>query len=96
VDDYQSEKYGNTPEDSFFAFKPFVCQQALKNADGWPWIGFVFLCEVKGEVKMNESEARNPRWVSMADLMEILNKKSETIFPLQTQALRYFVENFKE
>lgn len=96
VGDYKSENYGNNPEDSFFAFKPFVCQQALKNADGWPWIGFVFVCEVTGEAKMNEHEARNPRWLSMAELKEILEKKPETVFPLQTQVLRYFVENFKE
>lgn len=95
IDDYRGEILTLRPGDSSFAFRPFICQQVLSTNNGLPWIGFVFLCEVSGEVIMNVAEARDPRWVSISELREIIDDKPENVFPLQLPAMKYFVENYK-
>lgn len=96
IGDYQSEVLNPRKKDKAFVFKPFICQQVLETNNGLPWIGFVFLCEVRdGErVKVNAKEAKNPRWVSIEDLKKIIKKQEKNIFPLQLPVLKYFVENF--
>lgn len=74
-------------------FQPFVCQQMLKSDNGLPWVGFVFRCEVAGELAVNEKEAKNPRWVSIKELEELLLHKPGSFFPLQYPVLKYYVEN---
>lgn len=96
IGDYQSEIDKPRQGDKAFVFKPFICQQVLETNNGLPWIGFVFVCEVKGEVKINEKEAKDPKWVSIEELKRIIQKFPETIFPLQLPVLKYFVENFKD
>ncbi len=92
IDDYQSPVTEPRPHDRAFVFKPFICQEALETNEGLPWIGFVFLCEVKGEVITNPSEAKDPRWVSVAELGEILRTKPNQIFPLQLPVLENLVD----
>ena len=96
VDDYHGEIVEPRANDQAFAFKPYICQQVLATNNGLPWIGFVFLCEVTGEVKIQESEARDPRWVSLEELRAIVEEKPESVFPVQLPVLKYFVENFKD
>lgn len=48
LDDYQGPIREPRKHDKAFIFKPFICQQMLESNKGLPWIGFVFLCEVKG------------------------------------------------
>ncbi|MDP2630123.1 MAG: NUDIX domain-containing protein [Candidatus Uhrbacteria bacterium] len=93
VDDYQGETIQPRAGDRAFVFKPFVCQQALETNSGLPWIGFVFLCEVKGEVKNDLTEAKDPRWVSIKELTEIVENNAENIFPLQLPVFKYLLEN---
>jgi 8-oxo-dGTP diphosphatase len=75
-------------------FQPFICQQVLTNKNGL-WFGFVFLCEVEGELKMQKGETKDPRWVSIKELKKLLDEQPEKIFPHQYQALRYYVDNTK-
>lgn len=96
IDDYCGDILNPDKQDQTFVFKPFICQQVLQTNKGLPWIGFVFLCEVKGEVRVNEKEAKNPKWISIYELKQIIEKFPETVFPLQLPALKYFVENFKD
>lgn len=93
VDDYQGPIVAPRPHDKAFVFKPFICQEVLETNDGLPWIGFVFLCEVEGEVVVDPSEAKDPQWVSLAELGDILKTRPEQIFPLQLPVLKYFVEH---
>lgn len=93
VDDYRGEVIEPRAGDRAFVFKPFVCQQALETNNGLPWVGFVFLCEVQGEVITDMSEAKNPRWVSISELQALIEHESNTIFPLQLPVLSYFIEN---
>jgi 8-oxo-dGTP pyrophosphatase MutT (NUDIX family) len=81
--------------DKAFIFQPFICQQVLETNNGLPWIGFVFVCEVSGKVKINTKEARNPQWVKKQELKKIIENSPETIFPLQLPVLKYYLKNFK-
>lgn len=94
IEDYQSEIDNPKQGDKAFVFKPFICQQALETNNGLPWIGFVFLCEVEGKVILEEKEAKDPKWVSIDELKEIVENHSENIFPLQLPVLKYLLKNF--
>jgi 8-oxo-dGTP pyrophosphatase MutT (NUDIX family) len=96
VDDYHGDIVEPRDGDKAFVFKPYICQQVLATNNGLPWVGFVFLCEVIGEVKIQESEAKNPQWVSLEELRAIVDEQPESVFPVQLPVLKYFVENFKE
>lgn len=96
VDDYRGNIIESSKNNKAFVFKPYICQQVLETNNGLPWIGFVFLCEVEGEVIINGDEAKDPKWVSIKELEEIVRKEAINIFPLQLPVLKYFVENFKD
>ncbi len=96
IDDYRGDIITPGEKDKTFVFKPFICQQVLETNNGLPWIGFVFVCEARGEVKINESEARHPQWISIEKLEALLREKPKSIFPLQLPALIYFVEKFTD
>lgn len=91
IENYKSEIEKPIDGDEAFVFKPFVCQQVLSTRNGLPWIGFVFLCEVSGEIKMQEDEARDPVWLNMKELEELLKNTPEKIFPLQLPVLKYYL-----
>jgi ADP-ribose pyrophosphatase len=93
INDFQSQITENRPHDRTKVFIPFLCQEVLETIDGLPWIGFVFRCEVSGEVKMNESEAKDPCWLSIGEIKELLIKHPEKIFPLQYPVLEYYVSH---
>jgi 8-oxo-dGTP pyrophosphatase MutT (NUDIX family) len=80
-------------KDGAFAFVPFCCQQQLKN--GEPWIGFVFLCQAKGEPKENPDETKDVRWMDYDELKKIFEKTPEKIFTLQLGVLDYYFKNSK-
>ena len=94
IGDYQGSIKEPREHDRSFVFKPFICQEVLETNNGLPWIGFVFLCEVIGEVKINASEAKDPQWVSIEELSNLLKTKSAEIFPLQLPVLEYFIEQY--
>jgi 8-oxo-dGTP pyrophosphatase MutT (NUDIX family) len=93
INDYNGGILSPRKNDKAFVFKPFICQQVLETNNGLPWIGFVFVCEVGGDVKINITEAKDPKWVSIKELKKIVNGRPESIFPLQLPVLKYFVEN---
>jgi ADP-ribose pyrophosphatase len=92
INDFKSNIDEPTAGDKAFVFKPFLCQQVLSTRNGLPWIGFVFLCEVEGEVKMQETEAKDPIWLSLNELEKIITDEPEKIFPLQLPVLKYYLE----
>jgi 8-oxo-dGTP pyrophosphatase MutT (NUDIX family) len=71
-------------------FQPFVCQQVL--TEGKLWFGFVFICDVAGEPKMQETETKDPQWISLDELKELLDEHPEKIFPHQYNVLRFYLE----
>jgi 8-oxo-dGTP pyrophosphatase MutT (NUDIX family) len=95
IDDEQTPIMYARPSDTSIAFRPFVCQQVLDTNQGLPWVGFVFRCEAKGTVSMQSSEAKDPRWMSIDELDEIIHKTPQKIFSLQLATLRYYVDKVK-
>lgn len=95
INDYRGNVVRPRRRDRAFVFKPFLCQQVLQTNNGLPWIGFVFLCEVKGEVRVDKKEAKDPRWVSIRELRQMIQKTPKAIFPLQLPVLEYFAKNFR-
>lgn len=95
IDDVHTPVMQARPGDTSIAFKPFICQQVLETNGGLPWVGFVFRCEVSGTVTMQTSEAKDPRWVTIAELDEIITNTPENVFSLQLAALRYYVDTVK-
>ncbi len=96
IDDYHSEIIQTRAHDSSHVFRPFICQQVLETNGGLPWIGFVFRCEVGGEITIQKEEARDPRWVSLEDLENTLIKTPKKIFSLQYSTLLYYISFMKE
>ena len=96
IDDFQSAVEYSRPNDSSFIFKPFICQQVLETNGGLPWIGFVFRCVVQGEIKMQISEAKDPRWITIDELEGLLTDSPESIFSLQYTTLKYYVNCMKK
>jgi len=83
----------NIPGSRAIVFQPYVCQQVLMGQGALSWLGFVFRCEVEGNVVVNDKEAKDPQWISLTDLKKQLKEKPESFFPLQYPVLKYYVEN---
>lgn len=95
VDDIQTSVLYTRPGDASFAFRPFICQQSLETNGGLPWVGFVFRCEVEGSITMQQSEAKDPCWVTLDELEKLLRKTPERIFSLQYATLRYYLDTIR-
>jgi len=66
--DYEEKLEENIKGNKVKIFKPFLCQQMLSSTGGLPWIGFVFRCEVQGDVNINKDEAKDPLWLTIDEL----------------------------
>lgn len=93
INDVQTPVMYARPGDASIAFRPFLCQQVLETNGGLPWVGFVFRCEAEGTIDMESKEAKDPRWISIDELDEIIRKTPEKIFSLQLATLRYYIDN---
>lgn len=92
IDDEQTLVMESRPGDTSIAFRPFLAQQVLETNGGLPWVGFVFRCEAEGEIVMEPSEAKDPRWITIDELDEIVTKTPERVFSLQVATLRYYID----
>ncbi|OGY44320.1 MAG: hypothetical protein A2729_06070 [Candidatus Buchananbacteria bacterium RIFCSPHIGHO2_01_FULL_39_14] len=95
IDHYRGPIRESKKRDKTFVFKPFLCQQALQTNAGLPWIGFVFLCEVKGEPHLEPTEAKDPQWLTIAELRQLIKTKPAKFFPIQLPVLEYFIRYWK-
>jgi 8-oxo-dGTP pyrophosphatase MutT (NUDIX family) len=93
IDDYCSPIAESRKNDTSIAFRPFICQQSLATNGGLPWVGFVFRCEVEGAIQMQSSEAKDPVWMSIPELSELVDNHPEKVFSLQLATLRYYLQN---
>jgi 8-oxo-dGTP pyrophosphatase MutT (NUDIX family) len=94
IDDSFAGIMENRKGDKSLAFRPYLCQQVLSTNGGLPWYGFVFRCEVKGNIVMNSAEASDPRWMSISELAHFLETYPEKVFSLQYATLKKYVEEF--
>lgn len=82
----------NTPKaDEAIGFQPYYCQQLTKG--NVSWIGFVFLCKAEGELHAAEGETKDLRWISLADLRELIDSSQDNIFTLQLPVLDYYLRD---
>lgn len=95
IDDFQTPIMYARPGDASIAFRPFICQQVLETNGGLPWVGFVFRCEATGTISMQTTEAKDPRWMSIDELDDLLRRAPENVFSLQVATLRYYVDTVK-
>jgi len=70
-------------------FNSIYCTQQLAN---WmPWIMFCFVCKCEGELKHQETETRNPKWVKVTELWEFL--KIHKVFDLEKPFFDYYLNH---
>lgn len=84
----------NRVGDTSMSFKPYVCQQVLSTNSGLPWYGFVFRCEVDGDIEMNLEEAKDGRWMSIEELKAFIENMPEKVFSLQYAVLAKYCSEF--
>ena len=94
IDSDSSGELENRIGDKSMSFKPYLCQQVLSTNKGIPWYGFVFRCEVEGNIKMNLKEARDGRWMNMNELRKFIENKPDKIFSLQYATLVKYCSEF--
>ena len=95
IDDVQTPVMSSRLGDSSIAFRPFICQQSIETDGGLPWVGFVFRCEVAGEVTMQTSEAKDPVWLTIDEIDDLITNTPEKVFSLQLATLRYYVDTVR-
>lgn len=96
IDDHQTPVMEAQSGDTSIAFRPFICQQVLATNGGLPWVGFVFRCEAKGDIVMQSSEAKDPKWMTIDELDNILTNTPEKVFSLQVATLRYYIDTVRQ
>ena len=76
------------------AYSPFCCAQQLTN--GRAHLGLTFICSpTRGKLKEKYYETRNPHWVSLGELDEILTLTPEKVFSFHIPSLRKYLEFMK-
>lgn len=75
-------------------FQSFCCQQQLFGNDTLPRIWFCFVAQVEQwEALFQQSETRNPHWISIDKLSDMLAHNPEVFFTLQLPFLIYYTKN---
>ncbi|MBD3362831.1 NUDIX domain-containing protein [Candidatus Dojkabacteria bacterium] len=78
--------------DEAFGFRPFCCTQQLK--EGYPWIGFIFICEVEdGEFVPQKDEVKDIVWMDKEEARELYYNSPEKFFTLEIPALEYYFQD---
>lgn len=89
-----SKTYKPQGDDESFAFIPFCGQQQTKQ--GKPWIGFVFVCNVKGgKIKAQEDEVKDIKWIPIEEVKEML-KNPKQFFALQIGVLELYLSYLED
>jgi len=89
INDNQTQIHSPKKVDGSFGFRPFCCVQQLNK--GYPWIGFIFLCEAEeGELKAQEDEVKNVLWMKALEVKEMLENTPEKLFTLEVPAWEYY------
>lgn len=92
IDDYSSDTYVALPGNSSIVFRPFICQQSIETTDGQSWVGYVFRCHARGVPNVDPHEAKEPKWMSIPELKQVLDTTPEAIFSLQLATLQYYIQ----
>ena len=70
------------------AFVPFCGERHL----GSNFVGFVFVCSATGElIKKGVYDAKEPRWVKLSELRQMLTDETEKFYAYHLSALKFYV-----
>jgi 8-oxo-dGTP pyrophosphatase MutT (NUDIX family) len=70
------------------AFVPFCGERHL----GSNFVGFVFVCTATGElIKKGVYDAKEPRWVKLSKLKQMLTNEPEKFYAYHLSALKFYV-----
>ena len=90
--DDRTKVYSTNGHDESIGFRPFCCLQQLK--DGKPWVGFVFIAEVEdGELVAQLSENKEPKWLPVEQVKQLVKNSPEKIFGLELPAWEYYFKD---
>lgn len=71
-------------------YKPFCCQQQLVGGRAYLSVGFISDF-IKGNLRETKRETRNPRWVGIDEVKELIEKRPDKIFPLSLVILKEYL-----
>jgi 8-oxo-dGTP pyrophosphatase MutT (NUDIX family) len=76
--------------DQNLGFNAFFCSQILKGPH--PYITFYFICEVEeGKLIPQEKEVRDPKWMDVHELKNLLETEPDGFFILHVAALKNYL-----
>lgn len=85
------QEHRGTHDDAAIAYLPFCCTQQTQG--GRAYIGMAFLCRVvSGKLHPNLDESRNPRWIRLSELEEMLQEKPGDVFTLHVPVLQRYIK----
>jgi len=75
-------------EEVSIAFVPFCGERHLSSN----FVGFVFVCSATGElIKKGVYDAKEPRWVKLSELRQMLTDETEKFYAYHLSALKFYV-----
>ncbi len=77
-------------DDKVLLFESYAQEQVIKGQR--PYVGSVFICTADGELKHQDEETRDPRWMRVSEVLRMLKQTPEKFFPLQVPALMKYCE----
>lgn len=69
-------------------YTPFDCVQNIKGY--YPIMAEMFICEASGDLLTYTNESKNPRWVSLKELINLLEKHETSFYPMHIAALKKY------
>jgi len=70
-------------------FMPFSCSQNL--IGDYPIMVFVFICKVNGELLPFSDEARNYKWMPIAEVKRIVEDSPQSLYPMHIDTLKKYI-----
>ena len=70
-------------------FMPFSCSQNL--AGDYPVMVFVFICKVEGKLLPFSNEAKNYKWITVAEMAQIIKDSPQLLYPMHVDTLRKYI-----
>jgi 8-oxo-dGTP pyrophosphatase MutT (NUDIX family) len=96
-EDFGSKEYEiftNNNDDILVGYEPFYVSQQLKGGRSYLNIGLICRLGQKGGFALieNQNETKDPRWIDMDELQDLLNNSCDEIFPLNIPILVRYLD----
>ncbi|MBC8062753.1 MAG: NUDIX domain-containing protein [Clostridiaceae bacterium] len=70
-------------------YMPFACSQNIEGT--YPIMVQTFICTVQGKLLDKTNETKNIRWVSIDELIELLDNKEDDFYPMHVATLKKYL-----